>query len=114
MLNGGPNAADGAFQIPTGNAQGNAPRNIARGFGAQQLSLSLRRDIHLYDRLSLQVRGDVFNVSNSPDFGYIVPNLNDQLFGQPTLSLNQSYGQSGSLYQPGGPRSLQWMFRIRW
>jgi hypothetical protein len=113
-LNGGPNVADGAFQIPAGNAQGNAPRNVARGFGAQQLSLSLRRDIHLYDRLFLQVRGDVFNVSNSPDFGYIVPNLNDQLFGQPTLSLNQSYGQSGSLYQPGGPRSLQWMFRIRW
>jgi hypothetical protein len=113
-LNGGPNVADGAFQIPAGNAQGNAPRNVARGFGAQQLSISLRRDIHLYDRLFLQVRGDVFNVSNSPDFGYIVPNLNDQLFGQPTLSLNQSYGQSGSLYQPGGPRSLQWMFRIRW
>jgi hypothetical protein len=114
MLNGGPGVADGAFQLPAINAQGDAPRNMARGFSAQQLSLSLRRDIHLYDRLYLQVRGDVFNVSNSPDFGYIVPNLSDQLFGQPTLSLNQSYGQSGSLYQPGGPRSLQWMFRIRW
>jgi hypothetical protein len=114
MLNGGPDVADGAFQLPAENAQGNAPRNIARGFGAQQLSLSLRRDIHLYDRLSLEVRGDVFNVSNSPDFGFIVPNLSDQLFGQPTLSLNQSYGRSGSLYQPGGPRSLQWMFRVRW
>jgi hypothetical protein len=114
MLNGGPDAADGAFQLPSGASEGNAPRNIARGFGAQQLSLSLRRDIHLYNQLYLQLRADVFNVSNSPDFGYIVPNLNDQLFGQPTLSLNQSYGQSGSLYQPGGPRSLQWMFRIRW
>jgi hypothetical protein len=114
MLNGGPNVAGGAFQLPGGSSQGDAPRNIARGFGAQQLSLSLRRDIHLYNRLYLQVRGDVFNVSNSPDFGYVVPNLGDQLFGQPTLSLNQSYGQSGSLYQPGGPRSLQWMFRVNW
>jgi hypothetical protein len=114
MLNGGPGVADGAFQLPAGNSQGNGPRNIARGFGAQQLSLSLRRDIHLYDRFDLQLRGDVFNVSNSPDFGYVVPGLSDQLFGQPTLSLNQSYGQSGSLYQPGGPRSLQWMFRVRW
>ena len=113
-LNGGPDVANGAFQLPGGAAQGNAPRNLARGFGAQQLSLSLRRDIHLYDRLYVQLRGDVFNLSNSPDFGYIVPNLTDQLFGQPILSLNQSYGQSGSLYQPGGPRSLQWMFRIRW
>jgi hypothetical protein len=114
MLNGGPNVANGAFQLPADNTQGNAPRNIARGFGAEQLSLSLRRDIRLYDRMLLQLRGDVFNVANSPDFGYIVPNINDQLFGQPTLSLNQSYGQSGSLYQPGGPRSLQWMFRVRW
>ena len=114
MLNGGPDVADGAFQLPADDSQGNAPRNIARGFGAQQLSFSLRRDIHLYNQLYLQLRGDLFNVSNSPDFGYIVPNLTDQLFGQPTLSLNQSYGQTGSLYQPGGPRSLQWMFRVRW
>jgi hypothetical protein len=114
MLNGGPDVTDGAFQLPAGGSQGNTPRNLARGFGAQQLSLSLRRDIHLYDNLSLQLRGDVFNVSNSPDFGYVAPTLSDRLFGQPTLSLNQSYGQSGSLYQPGGPRSLQWMFRVRW
>ena len=114
MLNGGPNVINGAFQLPVGAGQGNAPRNIARGFGAQQLSFSLRRDIHLYNQLYLQLRGDLFNVSNSPDFGYIVPNLTDELFGQPTLSLNQSYGQTGSLYQPGGPRSLQWMFRVRW
>ena len=114
ILNGGPNVSVGAFQLPGGASQGNAPRNMARGFAAQQLSLSLRRDIRLYDRFYLQLRGDVFNISNSPDFGYIVPNLSDQLFGQPTLSLNQSYGQSGSLYQPGGPRSLQFMFRIRW
>jgi hypothetical protein len=49
------------------------PRNVARGFAAQQFSLSLRRDIHLYDSLYLQLQGDVFNVSNSPDLGYIVP-----------------------------------------
>jgi hypothetical protein len=114
MLNGGPNAPDGAFQLPSGNAQGNAPRNLARGFPAQQVSLALRRDIHLYKDLCLQLRGDVFNISNSPDFGYIDSHLTDQLFGQPVLTLNQSYGQTGSLYQTGGPRSVQWMFRIHW
>lgn len=114
MLNGGPEIANGAFQVPAAGGQGNAPRNIARGFAAQQLSFSLRRDMHLYDRLYVQLRGDVFNVSNSPDFGYIAPNLTDRLFGHPILSLNQSYGQTGSLYQAGGPRSLQWMVRIRW
>ena len=43
MLNGGPNVVDGAFQLPADNSQGNAPRNNARGFAAQQVSLSLRR-----------------------------------------------------------------------
>ena len=114
VLNGGPEVAGGAFQLPAASSQGDAPRNLARGFNAQQLSLSLQRDIHLYDRLSLQLRFDVFNVFNNPDFGYIQPDLTDQMFGQPILSLNQSYGQSGSLYQPGGPRSLQFMFRLRW
>jgi hypothetical protein len=113
MLNGGPAAPEGAFQLPAANSQGNAPRNLARGFNAQQLSTSLQRDIHLH-QLSLQLRFDVFNVFNNPDFGYIEPNLSNQMFGQPILSLNQGYGQSGSLYQPGGPRSLQFMFRVRW
>jgi hypothetical protein len=114
ILNGGPDVADGAFQLPTSSSQGDASRNIARGFNAQQLSMSMQRDIHLYDHLFLQLRFDVFNVLNNPDFGYIEPHLTDQLFGQPVLSLNQSYGQSGSLYQPGGPRSMQFMFRVRW
>lgn len=114
ILNGGPGIADGAFQLPAVSSQGNAPRNLVRGFNAQQLSLSLQRDIHLYGQLFLQLRFDVFNVFNNPDFGYIEPNLTDHLFGQPVLSLNQSYGQSGSLYQPGGPRSMQFMFRVRW
>ena len=74
----------------------------------------MRRDIRLHDDLYLQLRCDVFSISNSPDFGYIDPHLTDQFFGQPVLTLNQSYGETGSLYQTGGPRSVQWMFRVHW
>lgn len=112
IFNGGPNSLLPAFQLPSGGEAGGAPRNILRGFGAQQVSLALRRDVRLYDRLTLQLRAETFNVLNSPDFGYISAHLTDALFGQPTLSLNQSFGQNGSLYQPGGPRSLQWMFKL--
>ena len=114
VLNGGPLLPAGAFHLPVSYADGSAPRNIARGFGAQQLSLSLQREIRLHSSLYLQLRGDVFNTSNSPDFGYIDPQLTDQLFGRAVLSLNQSYGQTSSLYQPGGPRSLQFDFRLHW
>ena len=114
QLNGGPSNIGGAFQLPQSGSDGNAPRNLARGFGAQDLGISLEREIPLHDRLHLELRGEVFNLTNSPSFGYMNPYLTDVLFGQATLSLNQSYGGTGSLYQPGGPRSLQWMFRFRW
>jgi hypothetical protein len=113
-LNGGPSSIGGAFQLPQLGSDGNAPRNLARGFGAQDLGASLEREIPLHDHLHLELRGEVFNVTNSPAFGYMNPYLTDALFGQATLSLSQSYGGTGSLYQPGGPRSVQWMFRLRW
>lgn len=111
LFNGGPGTMDPAFVLPQDQV-GNAPRNQLRGFGAQQLNLAIRREIHLFSALSLQLRAESFNVTNSVDFGFIPPHLTDQLFGQPTLILGQSFGQNGSLYQPGGPRSLQWMFRV--
>ncbi len=100
------------FAHRRGTDAGNTSGNLFRGFGAQQVSLALWRDIRLYDRLTLQLRAETFNVSNSPDLGYISPHVTDALFGQPTLSLNRSFGQTGSLYQLGGPRSHQWMFKL--
>jgi hypothetical protein len=46
-------------------------------------------------------------VFNHPDFGYIDPSLSDLLFGQSTKMLDQSFGNSGALYNQGGPRAIQ-------
>ena len=54
----------------------------------------------------------MFNVSNHPNFGYIDPYLPDLLFGEPTKLLNQSFGTTGSIYQQGGPRSMQISLRL--
>ena len=112
MFNGGPNAANPAFVLPAETAAGNAPRNMLRGFGAKQINLGVRRDFSLADHAKLQFRFDTFNPFNHPNFGYIDPSLVDALFGQATLMLNQSFGPTGSLYESGGPRSIQVSLRL--
>jgi hypothetical protein len=112
IFNGGINATNPAFSLPQGEAQGNAPRNLVRGFGALQENVGVRRAFHLHDTLNLQVGMEMFNVSNHPNFGYIDPYLPDLLFGQPTKLLNQSFGTTGSIYQQGGPRAMQISLRL--
>src|SRR5213076_1535010 len=52
---------------------GNAPRNFARGFGAWQMDLAVRRDFPIHERLRLQFRAEAFNIFNHPNFGVIDP-----------------------------------------
>ena len=124
-----PNAPGGkivnaaAFGIPA-TGQGDLGRNALRGFGATQIDLTLRRQFRLTERISLQARGDLFNILNHPNFGspqnYLTaggqPN---PLFGQATQMLSNylgSGGQSGGLnplYQIGGPRSIQLALKLQ-
>jgi hypothetical protein len=112
MFNGGPDVANSAFVLPQGTLAGDAPRNSLRGFGAYQINLALRREVSLGKNPKLEVRIDTFNLLNHPDFGYIDPTITDAFFGQAMLMLNQSFGSTGSLYEPGGPRSIQLSLRL--
>jgi hypothetical protein len=112
MINGGPNATNPAFVLPIGAAPGNAPRNLVRGFNAVQANVAIHREMPVFDRLTIQLRAETFNVLNHPNFGYIDPSLSDTLFGRSIKMLNQSFGPTGSLYQQGGPRSIQFSFKM--
>jgi hypothetical protein len=112
IFNGGSNVPNPAFSLPNGTDYGDAPRNLLRGFDAVQVNAALRRDIHLYSDLNLQFRVETYNILNHPNFGYIDPSLTDQLFGQATKMLNQSFGSTGALYQQGGPRSVQFALKL--
>lgn len=112
MLNGGPNASNPAFIVAPGVAQGNAPRNLVRGFNAVQANIAMQRQFPIHDSLNLQFRAETFNVVNHPNFGYVDPFITDALFGQPTEMLNQSFGVTGPLHQQGGPRSIQFSLKL--
>jgi hypothetical protein len=109
-----------AFTTPApASAQGNLGRNALRGFGATQWDLTLRRQFHLTDRLSLQARGDFFNILNHPNFGSPINYLSSPQFGQATQMLNNYLGSGGQngglnpLYQIGGPRSTQLALKLQ-
>jgi hypothetical protein len=111
-LNGGPNVTSPAFVAPTGTDTGNAPRNLVRGFGENQLNLALRREFPVFEALKLQFRAETFNLLNHPNFGYVDPTLTSATFGTATSMLNQSLGTVSSLYQQGGSRSFQFAMKL--
>jgi outer membrane receptor protein involved in Fe transport len=61
----GPGAAQ-VFNTPFGNAS----RNSLRGPRLNQLNMGLFKNIKVFERLTLQLRGEAFNVLNHPNPGY--------------------------------------------
>ncbi len=91
---------------------GNAPRNFARGFGAWQMDLAVRRDFPIHERLKLQFRAEAFNIFNHPNFGNINANFGQKTFGQFTGTLASSLGVLSPIYQQGGSRSMQFALKL--
>jgi len=111
-------AGCGQFSCPPGTAAGDAPRNFTRGFGSWQVDLAFRREFPIHERLTLQFRAEAFNVFNHPNFGtinstYCSPSAGPGCtFGQATATLANSLGGLSSLYQMGGPRSMQLALKL--
>jgi len=57
----------GNFSVPTG-LQGNTGRNAFYGPGLAQGDVSMFKTLHLSERVSSQLRAEVFNVTNTPQF----------------------------------------------
>ena len=91
---------------------GDAPRNFVRDFDAVQMDLAIRRDFPIHERLKLQFRAEAFNIFNHPNFGTINANFGQTTFGQATATLASSLGVLSPLYQMGGPRSMQFAFKL--
>jgi hypothetical protein len=102
-----------AFSLPATGQNGDAPRNFVRGFGANQVDLAVRRTFPIFERLTLQLRAEAFNILNHPNFGYIQPAYGNAQFGEVTKMLDQSLGGMSPLYQQGGPRSMQFAMRLQ-
>ena len=99
--------------------QGNVQRNYARGLGAYQWDFVIRRKFALSESINLQFRAELFNILNHPNFSAFDNVTGDALFGQATEMLatslgagNKGTGALNSIFQLGGPRSIQLALKL--
>jgi hypothetical protein len=93
--------------------QGTLGRNVLRGFGTWQMDFALHRQFSLTERVNLQFRSEFFNLFNHPNFGPLEDRLcGPGCFGLANATLNNTLGGLNSLYQVGGPRSLQLALKL--
>jgi hypothetical protein len=65
-----------AFALPAQNAFGTSGRNVVVGPDLANLDISFQKEVNLREKLKLQIRGDVYNALNHPNF-----NLPGRIFG---------------------------------
>jgi hypothetical protein len=99
-------AFDGATPLVQAR-QGSLGRGVLRGFGSQQVDLSLRRRFRITETISVEFRADSFNLSNTPNFSSPNGVLTNTNFGRSTQILSTGLGGQNPLFQVGGPRSHQ-------
>jgi hypothetical protein len=115
-----PNAPGGrrinpaAFANPPAGTRGNLTRNALRGFDARQVDMTVRRDFKIREKTGIQLRAEFFNIFNIANFGKPENRFGNPLFGRATQMLGRSLtnanaGGAGlnSVFQIGGPRSIQ-------
>ena len=108
-----------ALAIPSGFVQGTFPRNVFRGFGSNQVDVSIHRTFKVNERIRVQFRSDFFNAFNHPNFGNPSGTYSTATsFGVATAMLGKALnstagGGFNSLYQIGGPRSIQLSMRLQ-
>ena len=96
-----------AFAIPAAGTFGNAPRNIARAPGVWQVDAGLGKRIGVSERVKLQLRAEVFNIFNHPQYASPQANLSSgpAIFGSIISTVNT--GPVGT----GTPRQMQFLLR---
>jgi len=95
---------------------------MLRAFGEAQANVAFARTFPLYEQANLQFRAEGFNVTNHPVFGSVSlicgatatgATCNNTIMGQATNTLNTGLGNLNSLYQQGGPRSLEFALKLQ-
>jgi hypothetical protein len=102
----------------TATRPSNLGRNALRGFGLFQWDFGVQREFPIRERFKLEFRSEMFNILNHPNFAPPQSDISQTGFGLSSQMLNQylggGFGSSGlnSIYQVGGPRSLQFALKL--
>jgi hypothetical protein len=95
-----------AFAVPASGTFGNLGRNAFRARGITQIDLGVSKFVSIKERLNIRFRGDLFNVTNRPQYGAPNADVSTANFGVITTTLsNYATGR-------GTPRELQFSMKV--
>ena len=95
-----------AFSAPASNTFGNVGRNVLHGPHIFEIDFSIFRKFRITERISMELRGESFNLSNTPLFDRPNTNFSDAAFGQVTTA------RGTQSVQVNENRSLQFSLRL--
>jgi hypothetical protein len=97
-----------SFAQPTGVVFGNTGRNIFSGPGLFAINASLFKNFKIGERANIELRGESFNLTNTPAFGQPQGSMTSSTFGYVTTTVGSGTGVNGT----GGGRSIQMGLKV--
>ena len=86
-----------AFTYDPANPFGNLGAGSVRAPGYRNYDLSLFKNFRYHDRYNLELRGEAYNLTNTPRFLNPVTDISSPGFGQQTQTLNGAWGRQVNL-----------------
>ena len=104
---------DGQFTVPDPGTVGNAGRNILTGPGLSQWDLTLMKNTKINEKLSFEIRWEVYNVLNRGNFSLASINNTgtSSHFGE--LSETPDVAAGNPVIAQGGPRNMNFALKIK-
>jgi Carboxypeptidase regulatory-like domain len=99
--------ASAIFSIPAPNTIGTCGRNSFRGPGFKQWDFNLNKTTKITERMSLQVRFEIFNVLNHPNFNPIPSSVNVTNGSFSNFSQTPDIAAGNPYLSQGGARAAQ-------
>jgi hypothetical protein len=85
-----------AFSAPT-NSFGSLNRGAVYGQGYRNYDLALFKNFHVHDRFNVQLRGEAYNLTNTPRWGSPMTNISSPNFGEQVNPMNGAFGRQVNL-----------------
>jgi len=99
-----------AFAAPTQGTYSNQTRNSFYGPSTRQIDLSLFKNFVIKERLTLQLRAEIFNIFNFVNYAALGTNLQGSNLGTSGATYDVAFGAPG--IGPGAPRNVQLAAKI--
>jgi len=100
------------FTVPDPGTVGNSRRNMLRGPGLSQWDMSLIKNTKINERLSVQIRWEVYNILNRANFALASLDNTGTSAQFGTLSQTPDVASGNPVIAQGGPRNMNFALKF--